>query len=88
MEKLHPNFIKKIPPRSPDLSPIDNIFHNIKNYLKKEAIRKKIMCETKEKYEFRIKTALFAYSKDEIDLTINSMEKRLVVKGRCDRTKF
>ena len=46
------------------------------------------MCETKEKYEFRIKTALFAYSKDEIDLTINSMEKRLVVKGRCDRTKF
>ena len=90
MAKVHPNTIQKIPPRSPDLNPIENVFHNIKNYLKKEAIRKKIVCETKEEYEFRIKTAMFAYSKDKIDRTIKSMEKRLrlVVKGRGDRTKY
>ena len=90
MEKVHPNSIQKMPPRSPDLNPIENVFHNIKNYLKKEAIRKKIVCETKEEYEFRIKTALLSYSKDIIDWTKKSMEKRLrlVDKSRGDRNKY
>ena len=37
--------VVKIPPRSPDLNPIENIFHNVKRKLRQDALDKKIVCE-------------------------------------------
>lgn len=36
----------EIPPRSPDLNPIGNIFHLVKHYLDQEAISRNIMRES------------------------------------------
>ena len=47
LEDIESKF-QEIPPRSPDLNPIENIFHLVKRYLENEAISK---CITKESFE-------------------------------------
>ena len=87
---VYKNKVQAIPPRSPDLNPIENVFNTVKSSLKKEAIEKSIMKESKVEFEERIRKALFAYSVEKIDKTIESMEGRLkLVKiGRGNRTKY
>ena len=90
MQEVHANVIQHIPPRSPDLNPIENVFNVVKKQLKDEAIEKNIENESKEEYEKRVLSALLNYPSSVIDRTIESMEKRLklVVKGRGNRTKY
>lgn len=90
MKEVHANMIQHIPPRSPDLNPIENVFNVVKKQLKDEAIEKDIEVESKEEYEERVLSALYNYPSSKIDRTIGSMEKRLklVVKGRGSRTKY
>ena len=90
MKEVHANMIQQIPPRSPDLYPIENVFNVVKKQLKDEAIEKDIEVESKEEYEERVLSALYNYPSSKIDRTIGSMEKRLklVVKGRGSRTKY
>ena len=43
-----------IPPRSPDLNPIENLFHIVKNQLNKEALTKAIHQETWQQFSARV----------------------------------
>ena len=90
MKEVHANTIQHIPPRSPDLNPIENVFNVVKKQLKDEAINNNIESESKDEYEKRVISALLNYPSSIIDRTIESMEKRLklVVKGRGNRTKY
>ena len=49
----------KIPVWSPDLNPIENVFHLVCNQLRKDAIEKNISKETFEQFCWRIKKSLY-----------------------------
>lgn len=76
-----------IPPRSPDLNPIENIFHIIKRKLQSDAIEQNITYESYWDFKERIKQTFSAISPKLIDKTIASMSTRidLVIasKGQC-----
>ena len=79
-----------IPPRSPDLNPIENIFNNVKEKLAKEAIEQNIRKETFEEFCARTERTLWNYDKQIIDNTIESMNQRinLIIKGDGKRLKY
>ena len=79
-----------IPARSPDINPIENLFHNIKRQLQSEAITKNIERESFDEFKIRVKRAFENYSHTIIDKTIASMPKRLkdIVKLKGCRTKY
>ena len=79
-----------IPPRSPDLNPIENIFHLIGKKLKKDAIDMNIEVESYDQYCQRVVKTVMAFDSAIIDRTIESMPKRLklVIEGKGHRTKY
>ncbi|XP_020908732.1 uncharacterized protein LOC110250293 [Exaiptasia diaphana] len=82
--------IHAIPPRSPDLNPIENIFNTVKTDLEKEAISKMITNESFDEFKTRIKEEFHRITTHEVDKTINTMPKRLqaIVKSKGNRTKY
>ena len=78
--------LHEIPPRSPDLNPIENTFHLVKKRLKDEAIRLRITEESFEHFKQRLLNCLDSLDVPTIDRTILSMPKRvkgiLTEKGR------
>ena len=80
----------KIPARSPDLNPIENIFHLIGKYLKRDAINKNIEHETYEEFSKRARQAVLNFPVEVIDKTIESMPKRVakVIESKGQRTKY
>lgn len=79
-----------IPPRSPDLNPIENVFHLAKRQLKKDAIAKQITHECYRDFVTRVKETLQAMDVGVIDKTIRSMNKRIkmVVEAKGQRIKY
>jgi hypothetical protein len=79
-----------IPPRSPDLNPIENVFHLIGKKLKKDAIELKIENETYSQFCNRCVNTVMSFDKNIIDKTIASLPKRidLVIQGKGQRTKY
>ena len=75
-----------LPPRSPDLNPIENFFHLVKNAIRKEAISKNITKETIAEFNTRVTLNLRQFPVDKINNIIDSMPKRidmvLAAKGR------
>lgn len=69
--------LKRIPPRSPDFNPIENLFHVVKRKLRQDAINKSITKETFDEFVIRVKSTLFQISTDYINNTIGSMPKRV-----------
>ena len=90
LKKVSANVIQRIPPRSPDLNPIENIFNVVKRRLKRQAIDENIEKESKPEYEARVLKALMSYPVTLVNNTIQSMETRLrlVEKGNGSRTKY
>ena len=80
----------KIPPRSPDLNPIENFFNNVKNKLTQQALENQIMSETFLQFSERVKQTLMAYPSEEIDKIINSMSKRVndIIQSGGYRSKY
>ena len=80
----------KIPPRSPDLNPIENTFHLIGKKLHKDARDMHIEHETLVQFKDRIIKTLMEYPRDIIDKTIESMPRRIdaVIDGKGQRTKY
>ena len=76
LEDIESKF-QEIPPRSPDLNPIENIFHLVKRYLANEAISKRITKESFEEFQSRVLRAFDSIPITTIDKTISSMEKRI-----------
>lgn len=79
-----------IPPRSPDLNPIENMFHMVRRQLKDDALEREIKHETYKEFSERVKQTLESYSKEYIDKTIASMPGRIkeVIKCKGGRTKY
>ena len=79
-----------IPPRSPDLNPIENFFHNIKADLRNQAMVLNIQYETVDDFAQRIKMLMLNYDRGIIDRTIASTNKRidLIIQNKGARTKY
>ena len=80
----------KIPPRSPDLNPIENIFHNVRRELSRDVIERKIEKETFDEYATRVIETIKRTPVDLIDKTIASQRRRVesVIKSKGDRIKY
>lgn len=80
----------KIPARSPDFNPIENIFHLVKRALREEAIKKSIECESFCEFQQRVLRAINNTPSDVIDKTISNLPERIaaMMKSRGCRTKY
>ena len=80
----------EIPPRSPDLNPIENVFNNVKSKLVKEALQGKIEKESFDEFSIRVFQTLFNYDSSAIDCTVATMHDRLniITKNGGYRTKY
>jgi len=79
-----------IPPRSPDLNPIENFFNQVNQVLQKQALDSNITKESKEEFTERVKHTMISFDKAKIDRIIDTMPKRVikVIQGRGRRTKY
>jgi transposase len=77
-----------IPAKSPDLNPIENVFHLTNKDLRQSS--KTITRESREEFLFRIRRALYGIPIQTIDKTIASMDRRIgmVIKARGERIKY
>ena len=80
----------EILPHSPDLSPIENIFHLVKLFLENKAISRNITWESFEQFQNRVSRALESVSIETIDKTIASMSNRIqaILSSNGARTKY
>ena len=80
----------RIPPRSPDLNPIENMFHSINGKLGLDALQRNISKESYQEFSDHVIHAIVNHSIRDIDKTIESMPKRLklIIKGKGERLKY
>ena len=80
----------QIPPRSPDINPIENIFHLVKRQLDRQAIEENIVTETMADFETRIKRTLFELPVSHINNIIESMGNRMkkIITEKGNRLKY
>ncbi len=83
-------FMFSIPPRSPDLNPIENLFHLISKKLENDALHLQIQSENFEQFSKRVRDTMMNYPKTTIDNIIKSMGKRItmIIKKRGERLKY
>ena len=67
----------KIPPRSPDLNPIENLFNQIRGVIKKSSLNGHITRETREEFTERAQNLIKSFDVERINNLIDSMPKRL-----------
>ena len=86
----HQAQIFKIPSRSPDLNPIENVFHLVDKSLAKQAIRENITKETFAQFSARVKKTLQEFDIKTIYNIIASMGKRInmVLKAKGNRIRY
>ena len=79
-----------IPARSPDLNPIENLFHLVKRELDLQAIQYNITVESFDEFSIRVIRTMNTFSVATIDRLIQSMPKRiaLVLQGKGNRIKY
>jgi len=72
-----------IPPRSPDLNPIENLFAQVRSHLRKQAQQGRI-------FTLRVQQLLESFSVAAIDKIIESMPRRvdMILKRRGQRLKY
>lgn len=80
----------RIPPRSPDINPIENVFHSVKTSLETDAISQNIERESFEDFRARVISKFMAFDSEKIDSTIASLPKRLalILSSKGSRTKY
>ena len=78
-----------IPPRGPNLNPIENLFHLVSKQLEKDALEMKIKYEDFGQFSKRVKDTIMNFPKNTIDKIIESMNKRVVtiIENRGQRLK-
>ena len=78
-----------IPRRSPDLKPIENLFHLVRKQLNTGATSKNIVKESYEEFQNRIVQTFLQFLTEIIDNIIESMNKRieLVIVSKGNRIK-
>ena len=80
----------KIPPRSPDLNPIENLFNSTSQRLKRDAISQNIAKESFHEFQQRVVNTMKSIPVEYINKLISSMNKRieLVIKNKGLRIKY
>jgi len=80
----------KLPPRSPDLHVIENVFAIVNSQLRKQARDHKIRCETFEEFKGRVMNTFFTFPFVTVDRLIDSIPKRMnsVIRNRGVRLKY
>ena len=76
--------------RSPDLNPIENIFHLVHANSQRDALTKEIKKETFLEFSRRVRKTIKSSSVEILDKTIDSMPKRLakIVSTKGEHTKY
>ena len=79
-----------IPSRSPDVNPIENIFHIVKKKLDDDALRRCIHREDYSAFRGRVCQTIFDLHKNVINKTIESMEHgmEMIIKEKGRRLKY
>ena len=79
-----------IPPRSPDCNPIENVFKQVKDKLKSQALENNIEKECFQQFEKRVTQALLAFPVERINKVIDSMGRRmeLLVREKGNRLRY
>ena len=79
-----------LPPRSPDINNIENIFKLVKRYLEDEAIALNIANESFEEFTERVLRAFDQIPVEVINRTISSISKRIeaIIASKGYRTKY
>lgn len=89
MARCHAELLK-IPPRSPDLNPIENVFHIVSRKLQKDAIDQSITRESYQEFCDRVRRTIYDISHQLIDKTIESMNTRIadIIRNNGERLKY
>ena len=69
----------KIPPRSPDLNPIENFFALVTKTLRKQVIEENIVKETYDEFVKRVQETMLNFSIPKIDRIFDSVDKRITL---------
>lgn len=79
-----------IPARSPDINPIENLFHLIKRKLNNDAIVRNIKKETFQEFSARVQSTILHFDKTHIDKTIESMNNRIemIIAKKGNRIRY
>ena len=79
-----------IPPRSPDLNPIENLFHSVRCDLSQQALSQNITRKSYDEFQSRVITTFLDWPSESIDKIIDSMNGRidLIIKNKGNRTKY
>ena len=79
-----------IPPRSPDLNPIENVFHNVRREMRNDVRTRRIEKETFDEFALRVIATIKRTPVDLVDRTIDSLPRRMkmVITSKGDRIKY
>ncbi|CAB3978201.1 Transposable element Tcb1 transposase [Paramuricea clavata] len=79
-----------IPARSPDLNPIENLFHIVRKKIEAEILQKNVIYQSWDEFVERVKFNIWSVSQEYVDKTIASMPRRIkdIVKHKGKRTKY
>ena len=66
-----------IPPRSPDINPIENLFHLVRKELDRQAIAENKVSETYNEFANRVINTFKSFPTQTVDNIIESMDKRM-----------
>lgn len=77
----------KIPPRSPDLNPIENVFNMTSQNLKKDAVSLNITRESYEEFEKRVIKTMKSIPLEYINKLIASMNIKTLKSCNCEQGK-
>ena len=83
--------VLKIPPRSPDFNPIENIFHIVSSRkLEKDAIDQRITRESYQEFCGRVRRTIYSISHQLINKSIESMNTRRadIIRNNGERLKY
>ena len=67
-----------IPPRSPELNPIENVFSFVKKELRHQVLENNIERESFQQFSLRVKATLYATKTSMVNSIISSYHNRLV----------
>ena len=82
--------VHSIPPRSPDINPIENVFHLLDRKLRSEAVEQNITNESFKEFSARVKSTIENIPVEQTDKIIDTMPKRMrdIISVRGERIKY
>ena len=82
--------VHSIHPRSPDINPIENVFHLLDRKLRSEAVEQNITNESYKEFSARVKSTIENIPVEQIDKIIDTMPKRMrdIINVRGEQIKY